>query len=182
MYDELYAAWLWEIENSELGPLPPDFFVRVADYQKRIREETRMLDKKTVKMSLLEHELKNVKRMLQELAWVRYRKLIKLVIEGQKAPADALTARETQVANGILAFADKYQQFVTDLLQGQTSQIDVAKVHKRTPLRFIKQIPAIIGADMQSYGPFMAEDIASLPVENAKILVRQGLAEIVGVS
>jgi DNA replication factor GINS len=182
MYDELYAAWLWEIENSTLGSLPSDFFVRIAEYQKRIKEETRMLDKKTVRVSLLEHELQNVKRMLQELAWVRYRKLIRLVVEGQKAPADALTARETQVANGILPFADMYQQFVTDLLQGQTSQIDVAKVHKRMPLRFTKQIPAIIGADMQSYGPFMAEDIASLPVENAKILVRQGLAEIVGVS
>jgi DNA replication initiation complex subunit (GINS family) len=30
---------------------------------------------------------------------------------------------------------------------------------------------------MKTYGPFKAEDIASLPVENAKILIKQGLAE-----
>ena len=35
---------------------------------------------------------------------------------------------------------------------------------------------------MDTYGPFKAEDIASLPVENAKILSKQGLAELVEVS
>ena len=54
--------------------------------------------------------------------------------------------------------------------------------HKRVALRFIKAIPGVIGSDMKTYGPFMAEDIASLPIENAKILVKQGLAEVVEVS
>ena len=35
---------------------------------------------------------------------------------------------------------------------------------------------------MKSYGPFVVEDVASLPVENAKILVKQGLAVPVEVS
>ncbi len=39
-----------------------------------------------------------------------------------------------------------------------------------------------MGADMKSYGPFLVEDVASLPVENAKILVKQGLAVQVEVS
>jgi len=30
---------------------------------------------------------------------------------------------------------------------------------------------------METYGPFKVEDVASLPVENAKILVKKGLAE-----
>jgi DNA replication factor GINS len=44
-------------------------------------------------------------------------------------------------------------------------------------MRLLKDVPAIVGADMKTYGPFRTEDVASLPVENAKILVRQGLAE-----
>jgi len=48
-------------------------------------------------------------------------------------------------------------------------------------LRFLRDIPAIIGADMKTYGPFNAEDVASLPAENAKILAKQGLAERVEV-
>ncbi|MFB0514796.1 MAG: hypothetical protein ACETVQ_04380 [Candidatus Bathyarchaeia archaeon] len=43
-------------------------------------------------------------------------------------------------------------------------------------LRFIQEIPAIIGADMKTYGPFKPEDIASLPIENARILIKQGVA------
>jgi DNA replication initiation complex subunit (GINS family) len=30
---------------------------------------------------------------------------------------------------------------------------------------------------MKTYGPFKVEDIASLPTENAKVMIKQGLAE-----
>jgi DNA replication initiation complex subunit (GINS family) len=30
---------------------------------------------------------------------------------------------------------------------------------------------------MKTYGPFKVEDVASLPIENAKVLIKQGLAE-----
>ena len=58
---------------------------------------------------------------------------------------------------------------------------DAVKAHKRVTLRFVKDIPAVIGADMKAYGPFMVEDVASLPVENAKVFVKQGLAVAVEV-
>ncbi|MGB9779090.1 MAG: hypothetical protein ACPLW8_06745, partial [Candidatus Bathyarchaeales archaeon] len=61
-------------------------------------------------------------------------------------------------------------------------KIKVEKEHKVVVLRFLKDVPAIIGSDMKPYGPFKNEDIASLPVENAKILVKQGLAQKVEVS
>ena len=92
MYDELFAAWRFEIENTELGGLPPDFYARVADYLRRIKEESRMLDKKTVKAGLLEHELDRVKCMLQELVWARYKKLVSLITENQKIPSSLLAA------------------------------------------------------------------------------------------
>jgi len=46
----------------------------------------------------------------------------------------------------------------------------------------VKNIPAIMGADMKSYGPFVVEDVASLPELNARILIKQGLAVLVEVS
>ncbi len=182
MYDELYAAWRLEIENTTLGGLPPDFYTRIADYLKRIKEETRMLDKKTVKANLLEHEMHHVKRMLQELVWARYKKLIKIITESQRVPSDLLTVEETKMCAGFLPFTEAYQRFAKNLLQGQVSKVDIEKVHKRVALRFVKSVPAVIGVDMKTYGPFMVEDVASVPVENAKILVRQGLAELVEVT
>ena len=182
MYDELYFAWQRELEDSALGSLPPDFYVRIGDYLRRIKEESRMLDKKTVKASLLERELQNVKRMLKELVWVRYTKLIRIISDSQKAPSDLLTVEEAKMCAGFVPFTEAYQRFAKSLLQGQVSKVDVERVHKRVALRFVKAVPAVIGADMNTYGPFKVEDVASLPVENAKILVKQGFAEVVEVS
>lgn len=181
MYAELCVAWQQEIEGAELGRLPADFYVRVADYVRRIKEETRMLDRKSVKAGLLERELQNVKRMLRELVWARYKKLVKVVGEGQKMPSDLLAVEEAEICAGYVSFAETYQKFAQNLLQGQVVKANIAKAHKRVALRFVKAIPAVIGADMKAYGPFMVEDVASLPVENAKVLVKQGLAVAVEV-
>jgi DNA replication factor GINS len=186
VYDELYSAWRFELENAELGSLSPDFYARAADYLRRIKEESRMLDKKTVKAGLLEHELERVKCMLQELVWTRYRKLVALISENQKLPSGLLADEEAAMWQGFLSFTEAYQKFAEKLLQGQVLNqplnVGVKKAHKRVALRFLKAIPAVIGADMKTYGPFMAEDVASVPVENAKILVKQGFAEVVEVS
>jgi DNA replication factor GINS len=44
-------------------------------------------------------------------------------------------------------------------------------------IRFLRAVPAIIGIDMKTYGPFKAEDLASMPVENAENLIRRGIAK-----
>ena len=186
MYDELYAAWRFELENTELGGVPSDFYARAADYLRRIKEENRMLDKKTVKAGLLEHEFARVKSMLKELVWARSNKLVTLITESQKIPSSLLTVEEEGMCTVFLAFAESYQKFAKKLLLGQVSsqisKVSTKNVHKRVALRFIKKIPAIIGSDMKTYGPFMAEDVASVPLENAKILVKQGLAVMIEVS
>ena len=184
MYDELYDAWRVEIENPQLGSLPSDFYSRVADYLRRIKEENRMLDKKSLKSILLEQEQTNVRRITHELVWTRYRKLAKMIVDGHKVPMDSLAAEEAQLCGGIVPSANSYGKFAGALLQGQITKIEAEAVvvHKRTTLRFLKPVPSIIGVDMQTYGPFMVEDVASVPLENAKILVKQGLAVPVEVS
>ena len=186
MYDELYAAWRLEIENGELGSLPSDFYARVADYLRRIKEENTMIDKKSVKTTLLEHEMSNATRMAQELISTRYRKLLKLIVAGRAVPSDSLASEEQKLYGGVLPSAEAYGKFEAGILQGQLVKINVEAaaqateppvVHTRVTLRFLKPVPSIIGADMKSYGPFLVEDVASVPVENAKILVKQGLAK-----
>ncbi len=182
MYNELYAAWRREIEGASLGGLPPDFYARIADYLRRIREESRMLDKKSVKVNLLDREAQNVKRMLEELLWARYKKLVKSITQNQTLPSELLTVEEAKMCESFVTFSGAYRKFADGLMQGQTAKVEAEVSHKRMTLRFAKSTPAIIGLDMKTYGPFMAEDVASLPVENAKMLVKQGLAVMVEVS
>ncbi|MCL2359210.1 hypothetical protein [Candidatus Bathycorpusculum sp.] len=205
MYNQLYAAWRREIDDPTLGGLPPDFYVKIAEYLAHIREEnSKIADKKTVKVNLLEHEMKNVERILGELLDLRYRKILKTITRLYKAPIELLTEEETKMCQSFVSFAETYRQFAENLKEGGQTPITVTIVqsttqptqqtlnapktefkqpthvtHKRLTLRFIKSIPAIMGADMKSYGPFTAEDVASLPALNAQILVKQGLAVLI---
>ncbi len=65
---------------------------------------------------------------------------------------------------------------VKSVLNGRSLGAEVAETKKKRVLRFLKEVPAIIGVDMKPYGPFKPEDVASVPAENAKVLVKQGLA------
>jgi DNA replication initiation complex subunit (GINS family) len=189
MYDELYASWRLEIENGELSSLPSDFYLRVADYLRRIKEENKMTDAKSLKSTLLEPEMTNASRMAQELISTRYRKIVKMIVAGRKVYPDSLTSEEQKLVNGVVPSTDAFGKFASGILEGQLVKITVEAaqqppeapvVHNRVTLRFLKPVPSIIGADMKSYGPFLVEDVASVPSENAKILVKQGLAKAVG--
>ena len=143
-----------------------------------------------MKSMLLERELERVQCMLRELIWARYKKLVSLVSENQKLPSGLLADEEESLCTGFLSFVQSYKKFADKILRGQISspvssqapKMAEKKVSKRVVLRFVKAVPAVIGVDMKTYGPFMAEDVASVPAENAKILVKQGLAKVVEVS
>ena len=192
MYSELYIAWQREIENSAIQPLPADFYKRISQYLQQIKTENQKPDKSTLKASLMEQECRNVTRMIKELLRTRYKKLLKTIKGGQKLLPDILTIEENEFLTGLLPFAEAYDIFAKGLLQGKTPKTIIKPTepkenaaeakHKRVTLRFVKAIPAIVGSDMITYGPFLAEDVASVPADNARILVKQGLAVIVEVT
>jgi len=177
MYNDLYEIWKKERESSKLESLPPDFYSKITDYLRKIDEESRMLDRRTLKANFLKKETQNVERMIRALIEMRYKKLVRIMAEGKRVPSDVLTAEEEKIYAGASSFADAFQSFAKDILHGHLPSISSEQKHKRAALRFLKDIPPIIGADMKTYGPFKVEDVASLPIENVKILVKHGLAE-----
>jgi len=176
LYDELYEAWKKEKENVEIQRLPKDFYAKIADYVKKIREERRMLDKKTTKAKLLNREFKSVKTMAEELIRLRYDKALKKSLAREIVPREVLTEEEEKLYGEILPLSEAYQAFLKDILQGRLARIEREEKPKKILLRFVQEIPAIVGSDMKTYGPFEPEDIATLPSENARILIKQGVA------
>jgi DNA replication factor GINS len=173
MYNELFEIWRNELKSDELTELPTDFAQKVADYLKRISGEHKMLDKKNVKASLLEKEKQNVKRILKELMIVRFKKLAKKAGKGEKK-LHGLLSFEEEALFKLASSLESYEGYVREMLHGRN--VKAKSAGKFIALRFLKEVPEIVGLDMKVYGPFKAEDIAVLPVENAKILVKQGLA------
>ena len=176
MYDKLYEAWKKEKENEEIQSFPKNFYAKIADYMKKIREERRMLDKKTTKAKLLKSEFENARSMAKELFQLRRDKVRKKALDRETVPKEVLTEEEEKLYGEILPLAETYQTFLRDLLQGRLSLIEKEEKPKKILLRFVQKIPAIVGSDMKTYGPFEPEDIATLPLENARILIKQGVA------
>ena len=47
---------------------------------------------------------------------------------------------------------------------------------KKVVIRFLSDVDEIIGADLERYGPFNVEDIATIPYENAQALIAKKIA------
>jgi len=176
LYDELYEAWKKEKENVEIQKLPRNFYAKLTDYVKKIKEESRMLDEKTTKAKLLKREFENVNNMAKELFQLRYKKLREKSLARETVPREVLTEEEEKFHGEILPLSEAYHSFLKDVLQGRLSRVEKEEKPKKVLVRFVQEIPAIVGSDMKTYGPFKPEDIATLPSENARVLVKQGVA------
>jgi DNA replication factor GINS len=176
LYDQLYEAWKKEKEIVELQKLPRNFYAKLADYVKKIREGNRMLDEKTTKAKLMNREFENAKNMVKELVQLRRDKILTKVADRKTVPREVLTEEEEKLHGEIFPLAEAYQTFLKDILQGRLSSIEEEEKPKKMLVRFVQEIPAIVGSDMRTYGPFKPEDIATLPTENARILIKQGVA------
>lgn len=182
MYSQLYEVWKREMDEPDLAKLPPDFFVGIVEYMKKLKVECRMLDKRSIKASILKKETQNTKRMVKELVWARYTKIVNKAAKGEDISREALTAEEGQIYVKIPPMAETASNFTSEILQGREPSVTFNLKRKRITLRMLKEIPAIIGGDMKTYGPFKTEDVASLPAENARILVKQNMAEKLEIS
>jgi len=176
MYEELLKVWKEEKENPELQMLPRDFYAELVSYMKKMREESRMLDKKTTRARLMYRESENAKKLVKELMKLRREKILRKIVSGKIVAEDSLTMEEKDLHHELLSLAESYQVILKNVLRGQAPQIERKEKPKRTLVRFVQEIPAIIGSDMNTYGPYRAEDVATLPSENARILIKQGIA------
>ena len=51
------------------------------------------------------------------------------------------------------------------------------KQSKYTTVKFLNDAPSMVGNDLVKYGPFVKEEIATIPLENANILIKQNIAK-----
>jgi DNA replication factor GINS len=137
-----------------------------------------MLDEKTAKARLIKHELHNARRLIKALIQLRYEKIFRATTAEETISVEVLTEEEEKLCGKMVPLAESYQEFLKGVLLGRLSHAgeESREKPKRTLVRFLRDVPAIIGADMKTYGPFKTEDIGTVPAENAGVLVKQGLA------
>ena len=178
-YSRLLEAWRSERRESGLQPLPEGFFADMSDYTSRLREQTRMLDRGSMRGRIALRERDNAERMLQELFQLRLRKIVVSELDGTAIAATILSPEEKRLQAELRRLLADHSDRLKSILMGRAPQVE-ARTPPRSGLkvvRFVKALPAIIGIDMKTYGPFNPEDVASIPEENAENLIRRGIAK-----
>jgi len=176
MYDKLYDVWIKEKKNVQVQKLPKDFYMGTINYIGRIRQEGRMLDLKSLKAKLISREFDNAKKLLEELIRLRFEKCIQQITLEKTLGKAQLTEEEQAMLLGASNSSESFNSFLKEASRGKVSKVEKTEQRNRTVLRFLKETPAIAGNDLRVYGPFSVEDVATLPIENAKVLVKHKVA------
>ncbi len=176
-YEDLFHRWREENSSKQLNPLPRDYYQRVGEYLKRRRGLLQELDQKSTRAVLLKEELEQTGKIARNLVATRRRKILRITTEGEKISPEDLTVEDEGLCRSILSAIGYFDEEIRQSYEGKIKEgkdEGEQKTPKRILVRFLREIPAIIGSDMKTYGPFKTEDIATLPAENAMALVRQG--------
>jgi len=172
-YDDLEQAWKKELHNSELQPLRQGFFKDLSAYVKRLREAQRNVDAKSLKAIIIEDEMLRLEHLLAQLL---DRRLDKLRSQTGLLQSNNLESSEKHAYQAFSGGFREYEKMKQDIVQGREPSISKLKEKELVLIRFVRDVPSIIGVDLKAHGPFHKEDVANLPHENAESLIRQGAA------
>lgn len=195
-YDGIKQAWEDEVENEALQDLADLRLSKMISYLSSVRlalASTEAAD--ALQSDILQQEALNIEFMIKDLLELRKNKIMKAILVGRKPPAD-MTLTEEEFYTRVQRAFDGHLEFVKESLSGLTvsgkkkkrkkdDEIGkVEQIEEAEPegidyviVRFLKPISeAFLGLDEITYGPFAKEDVATIPVANAKAWLRDGTA------
>ncbi|MEM2094217.1 MAG: hypothetical protein QXI32_02845 [Candidatus Bathyarchaeia archaeon] len=177
-YQVLYDAWIREKTSIELQPLSKAFYAEASAFIRAKKEEAHMFDEHSLRGHLLRVELAMLSRILSDLVELRLKKTLQTIFEGKRPKPEFVPYEEESMIQRILTVKDQFELLLKSVLEGrlQATSGGGGLNQKRVLVRFLQNIPAIVGSDTAVYGPFKTEDIAALPMENAESLIKRGVA------
>ena len=166
---------LLEDENRtrELLKISPATYRDITAHIKTIRSEGSEREKNLIsELSLAERRLlSNIALRLIELRISKFR-------QDPEADVTNLAPEERYIVEPLVQSRRRFDRIGQAILNGQTAELErVTEVVKQkyVIVRFTQPYTPISGTDLATYGPFESEDVAILPLENAKSLAKIGI-------
>jgi DNA replication factor GINS len=174
MYDELHIAWKAEKSSQRLQPLSRDFYQRATRYFEELSHETSDTDPLALHSRLTSREKEMAARLLGELRQARRTKIFQAAQNHSIINPTDLTEEEN-----LLVQAIEEPELISHRGTPPTAGKPADTEEKFVVIRFLQDIPEIVGVDLRIYGPFKKEDVASVPSTNATALIGQGAAKVI---
>ncbi|MDH2900324.1 MAG: hypothetical protein PXY39_05085 [archaeon] len=171
--DKLYRMLEDENNSKELLKIPQDTYQEIAAHIKTIRAESSEKEKSlAAELSIAE------RKILSDIA----RRLIGLRIQkfnrDPEADVTNLSLEERYIIEPLIQSRKRFERIGESMFNGQIGELahlSESVKQKYVYVRFSQPYAAISGIDLATYGPFEPEDVAILPLENAKSLLKNGI-------
>ncbi|MEK6812864.1 MAG: hypothetical protein AABX86_01995 [Nanoarchaeota archaeon] len=189
-YETLYEALRKEKTNTDLQMLSKDFLHNVVEY---LGEKEELLAGKAEASELqkVQIQLANIKKMIREIYERRETKIFQLALFAsrtrEKPDLSPLLSEEKEMYTTFVESLNDFRDGVlSNVLAGRQPvmkpkakplKADAQESSSTHTIRLLHAVPQFVGDDLQIYGPFEPEDVASLPAKVAGILLQKGRAE-----
>ncbi len=156
-----------EEQSEPLLQLPADFYSRVTVYARNLRRSMGSSNAE-VTNRLIQRQFKILEGTIGRLVKLRMAKAT------SRDSISGLLPEEKYVCLLGESYKTELVTFITAISSGQSSYLEMAhraETNRNVVLRFTKPVSEIVGVDLRKYGPYRPNDLASIPVANADILV-----------
>lgn len=200
-YETLFELLRREKERNELQKLDDSFFANVLRY---LKDKQTIITKQQTDLFSVEEkrktqeQLENIKKIIKSLYDKREKKIISMAVDKSKNSStiidNSVFLKEEKIFfdNIVKILGMNRENVLFNLINlkepesiadfGVEKKIEKPKEEKKEPketklVRFLHAVPKFVGKELEEYGPFEEEDIASLPVEIANVLINKKRAE-----
>jgi len=165
----LHMTVLHEFQTEEIQELNTDFFRNLSNFIGNLKnEEYDGVEKK------IKNEIILIATNLTEL--LINKRMDKVLTTSSYS---ILTDEEKFIVDSNDAMNERKNMIISGITNGKSKFLEITSTkHKTKPItvRFVKEFDEIVGVDLEKYGPFKPEDIATIPNENAQALISNGVA------
>ena len=185
---DVYDLLLKESQLPTLQSIPLGTYQEIATALSRLKSQVyegleaiirdRMVELISQSTTLLfERRLQKIAEQQEELT--PFRQFVSSSNNSQISDHSRLTDEEKYILDAERDYTKRKDYVLMAALSGRAKVLESisSKVRsKQVFVRFLKPIEQFIGIDMNKYGPFHKEDVAKLPLENARSLIDNGEA------
>lgn len=162
-----------ENKSKELLKINPTTYKDITSHIKSIRSETSEKDRSLIsELSLAERKIIfDIASRLVELRISKFR-------EDPDTDVTNLAPEERYIVEPLVQSRKRADRVGQAILNGQVAELErisESVKQKYVIVRLMQPYSAVSGTDLATYGPFEPEDVAILPLENAKNLAKTGI-------
>jgi DNA replication factor GINS len=180
--EDIYNLLLTEIQIPSLQSIPLDTYQNIATMISAIKWQSYDGIDAEIRDRMVEIISKSAQLLLEcrhQKLTEHQRKISSSVSAETEVDYSKLTDEEKYILDGEKESDKRRDAVLAATINGRPKVMESisAKIRsKRIIIRFIKSMEQFIGVDMTKYGPFLEEDVAVLPFENARSFIEKGVA------